>query len=91
MAMTTPQTYGAPAAKKPKLEHDASTPSTPQPLTSTTPAPTATTATATTTTTSSSSTATTTTQPPYSTAPQWSTRMRKNHVSLLPAGPPVLI
>ncbi|KAI5121185.1 hypothetical protein M0805_005986 [Coniferiporia weirii] len=36
MAMTTPQTYGAPAAKKMKLEHEGSTPSTPQPTSSTT-------------------------------------------------------
>ncbi|THH06624.1 hypothetical protein EW145_g3957 [Phellinidium pouzarii] len=40
MAMTTQQTYGAPAAKKMKLEHDASTPSTPQPASAAaTPAP----------------------------------------------------
>ena len=35
MAMATQATYGAPAAKKMKLEHDGSTPGTPQPLTST--------------------------------------------------------
>ncbi|OCB87216.1 hypothetical protein A7U60_g5733 [Sanghuangporus baumii] len=44
MAMTTQATYGAPATKKMKLEHDGSKPDTPQPSTSTpTPAPTYTT------------------------------------------------
>ncbi|KAL5527904.1 hypothetical protein ACEPAG_6705 [Sanghuangporus baumii] len=42
MAMATQTTYGAPAAKKMKLEHDGSKPGTPQPSTST-PAPTYTT------------------------------------------------